>query len=324
MFPITWPTAARAALLATTMVFATLATAPAMAAPPMVKTPAPGYFRLMLGQYEVTALSDGTVDVPADKLLSEPAAKTIRTLGKAFLKTPVETSVNAYLINTGGKLVLIDTGAGSLFGPTLGKLVASLKASGYEPQQVDEIYLSHLHPDHAGGLAANGEIAFPNATVRLDQQDADFWLSKDNMNRAPAASKGFFEGAMASLNPYVSANKVRPFKGNTELLPGIRSYAGHGHTVGHTVYVVESQGQKLVLVGDLIHVAAVQLDNPAVTIAYDSDSKAAAATRMKFFAQAARDGTLVGASHIQFPGLGHLRAAGKSYQWLPVNYTQMR
>jgi glyoxylase-like metal-dependent hydrolase (beta-lactamase superfamily II) len=324
MFLITLPSAARAAALATTMIFATLSTAPVMAAPPMVKTPAPGYFRLMLGEFEVTALSDGTVDVPADKLLSEPAAKTVKALGKAYLKTPVETSVNAYLINTGSKLVLFDTGAGSLFGPTLGKLIASMKASGYEPGQVDEILLSHLHPDHAGGLASNGEIAFANATVRLDQQDADFWLSKDQMNRAPAASKGFFEGAMASLNPYMAANKVRPFKGDTELLPGVRSYASKGHTVGHTVYVVESRGQKLMLVGDLIHVATVQLDNPAITIAYDSDPKAAAATRQKFFAQAAREGTLVGASHIQFPGLGHLRATGKSFQWLPVNYTQMR
>jgi glyoxylase-like metal-dependent hydrolase (beta-lactamase superfamily II) len=324
MFPITLPTSVRTTVLGATMLFAALGAAPVMAASPMVKTPAPGYFRLMLGEFEVTVLSDGTVDVPADKLLSDPAAKTVKTLAKSFLKTPVETSVNAYLINTGNKLVLIDTGAGSLFGPTLGKLIASLKASGYEPGQVDEVFLSHLHPDHAGGLAANGAMTFPNATVRLDQQDADFWLSKDNMNRAPAASKGFFEGAMASLEPYVSANKVRPFKGNTELLPGIKSYAGHGHTVGHTVYTVESQGQKLVLVGDLIHVAAVQLDNPAVTIAYDSDAKAAAATRLKFFAQAAREGALVGASHIQFPGLGHLRAAGKSYQWLPVNYTQMR
>jgi glyoxylase-like metal-dependent hydrolase (beta-lactamase superfamily II) len=324
MFPIAWPTLVRITVLAATMLFAALGAAPVMAAPPMVKTPAPGYFRLMLGEFEVTVLSDGTVDVPADKLLSEPAAKTVKTLAKAFLKTPVETSVNAYLINTGNKLVLIDTGAGSLFGPTLGKLISSMKASGYEPGQVDEVFLSHLHPDHAGGLTANGAMTFPNAVVRLDQQDADFWLSKDKMNRAPAASKGFFEGAMASLEPYVAAKKVRPFKGNTELLPGIRSYAGHGHTVGHTVYAVESQAQKLVLVGDLIHVAAVQLDNPAVTIAYDSDAKAAAFTRQKFFAQAAREGALVGASHIQFPGLGHLRAAGKSYQWLPVNYTQMR
>ena len=116
----------------------------------------------------------------------------------------METSVNGYLINTGSKLVLIDTGAAGLFGPTLGDLVANLKASGYQPEQIDEIYITHMHPDHVGGLMTGGAVAFPNATLRMDKADADFWLSEANMKAAPKDSQGFFQGAMASVNPYAA------------------------------------------------------------------------------------------------------------------------
>jgi glyoxylase-like metal-dependent hydrolase (beta-lactamase superfamily II) len=295
----------------------------AMASAPMVKTPAPGYFRMMLGAYEVTALSDGTVDLPVDKLLMEPEEKTKAALSKSFLKVPLETSVNAYLINTGSKLILIDTGAGSLFGPTLGKLAANLKASGYEPAQIDDVFITHMHGDHVGGLAVGGAIVFPNATIHADQNEADFWLSQANMDKAPAEKKGYYQGAMGSLNPYIAAKKFVPFTGSTDLIPGVKSYSGYGHTAGHTVYVVESDGQKLLVIGDLIHVTAVQLAHPEVTVAFDSDSKEAAKSRDKIFTEAAKEGALVAAAHIQFPGLGHLKKTGKTYEWIPVNFTQM-
>ncbi|MBJ7308747.1 MBL fold metallo-hydrolase [Rugamonas sp. CCM 8940] len=324
MFHPTLSKIARAAALATTMAVFVGGSGPALAAAPMAKVSAPGYFRLMLGNFEITALSDGTVDLPVDQLLMEPPGKTKRLLAAAFLAAPLETSVNAYLINTGKSLVLVDTGAAGLFGPTLGKLIANLKASGYEPAQIDEIYLTHLHPDHVGGLLADGVPAFPNAKVRADRQDSEFWLSQENMAKAPEAAKGFFQGAMNSLNPYVAAGKFLPFAGDTELLPGIKSSSAYGHTAGHTNYLIESDGKKLLLVGDLIHVAAVQFNHPAVTIVFDGAPKAAAAARAKAFTLAAKDATLVGAAHLQFPGLGHLRSVGKTYQWLPVNYTQMR
>ncbi len=313
-----------AAALAAALI-ASMGAAPAHAAAPMVKTSAPGYFRIMLGEFEVTALSDGTTDLPVDKLLTNISpAKVRQALDKSFLRSPVETSVNAYLINTGDKLVLIDTGAGGLFGPTLGKLLANLKASGYQPEQIDEIYLTHLHPDHVGGLGGGAPLAFPNALVRAERHDADFWLSAENMARAPAEQKGFFQGAVSSLTPYIQAGKFQPFDGGVDLVPGVKSYASKGHTAGHSSYVIESKGQKLVVLGDLIHVGAVQFDAPSATLTFDSDSKAAAAERKKVFDEAARGAYLLGAAHLQFPGLGHVRADGKRYQWVPVNYTQLR
>ncbi|HQS33155.1 MAG: MBL fold metallo-hydrolase [Polaromonas sp. 24-62-144] len=302
---------------------ATLGTAHAAA--PMVKTSAPGFYRMMLGDFEVTALSDGTVNLPVDKLLTNTTpAKTRKALARSFESAPLETSVNGYLINTGSKLVLIDTGAAKLFGPTLGNLAANLKAAGYQPEQVDEIYITHMHPDHVGGLMDGEKMAFPNATVRADKHDADFWLSQANLDKAPADSKGFFQGAMASLNPYVKAGKFSPFDGATDLVPGVKAMATHGHTPGHSTYVVESKGQKLVLWGDLVHVAAVQFDDPSVTIQFDADTKQAAAARKRAYADAAKGGYLVAASHIAFPGVGHVRASGKVFTWVPVNYSVVR
>jgi len=297
----------------------------AHAAAPQVKTQAPGYYRVMVGDFEVTALSDGTVALPVDTLLTNTTkAKSDKALAHDFLKSPVDTSVNGYLINTGAKLLLVDTGAGALFGPTLGGLSESLKAAGYQPEQVDEIYITHMHADHVGGLMAGGKIVFPNAIVRADQRDADYWLSQANLDKAPTDAKGFFQGAMASMNPYVAAGKFKPFNGNTELAPGVKAIAAPGHTPGHSIYVVESAGQKLVLWGDLMHVAAVQFAEPAVTIQFDTDSESAAAQRQRAYADAAKGAYLVGSAHLSFPGLGRLRAEGKGYKFVPVNYSGLK
>ena len=294
---------------------------PAMAGAPMVKTQAPGYYRMMLGEFEVTALSDGTVALPVAELLIGTTPKRVtQALARHNLKSPVETSVNGYLINTGAKLVLIDTGAARLFGPTLGRLVANLKAAGYQPEQVDEVYITHMHQDHVGGLADGDKPVFPNAVVRADKHDADFWLSQANMDKAPEEAKSIFQGAMASLKPYVTAGKFVPFDGDTELVPGIKARASHGHTPGHSIYMVESKGQKLALWGDLMHVAAVQFAEPAVTMQFDTDRKSAAAQRKKAYVEAASQGYWVAASHLSFPGIGHVHAEGRGYRWVPANY----
>jgi len=292
------------------------------AAAPMVKTQAPGFYRMMLGDFEITVLNDGTVGLPADKLLTNVTpAKVSASLKRAFLGLPVETSVNGFLVNTGEKLVLIDTGAASLFGPTLGNIVGNLKAAGYQPEQVDEIYITHVHPDHVGGLMAGDKLAFPNAIVRADKRDADFWLSQAMMDKAPKENQEFFKDAQISLNPWVAAGRFKPFDGDTDLVPGIRAVAAPGHTPGHTTYQIESKGQKLMLLGDTLHVASVQFPDPSVTILFDTDSKAAMAQRKKIFAAAAKGGYWIGAAHVPFPGIGHVRSEGAGYAWVPVNYS---
>ena len=293
------------------------------AASPQQKGQAPGWYRMPLGSFEITALSDGTVDLPMDKLLTGTTpAKVNAALAKQYLKAPVETSVNGFLVNTGSKLILIDSGAAGLFGPTLGKLLANLRAAGYTPEQVDEIYITHMHADHVGGLTtADGKMVFPNATVRAETKEGGFWLDQATMDKAPAAMKDFFKGAMASLKPYVDAGRFKPFSGAVELTPGIRSLAAPGHTPGHAVYVVESGGRKMVMWGDLMHVAAVQFADPSVTIQFDVDPKAARAQRQKAYTDAAKSGYFVAVAHVPFPGIGQLRTDGKGYRWLPANYS---
>lgn len=305
---------------------AALLLAPALhAAAPLAKGQAPGFYRMMLGDFEVTALSDGTVPLEVKKLLTNTTPQRVdQLLKRAFLADPVETSVNAYLVNTGSKLVLIDSGAGNLFGPTLGNLVNNLKAAGYQPEQVDEIYITHMHADHVGGLMAGDKLAFPNAIVRADQRDAEFWLSQANLDAAPEGSKDFFRGAMLSLNPYVAAGRFKPFDGNGELMPGISSVATHGHTKGHTMYMIESKGQKMAVLGDLMHVAAVQFPQPAVTIQFDTDAKAAAVQRRKVYADSAKQGFWLAVAHLPFPGVGHIRADGQGYLYVPANYSVPR
>lgn len=301
-----------------------MASTMAQAAAPMAKFQAPGFYRTTLGDFEITVLNDGTIDLPVDTLLKQPAAKTNAALARSFEKSPLETSINAFLINTGSKLVLIDAGAASLFGPTAGKMLANFKASGYKPEQVDEIYISHMHGDHVGGLVANEQRVFPNAIVRAGKLDADFYLNQSNLDKATGEEKEDFQGAMMSLNPYVKAGKFQPIVANSELVPGIKSYFNGGHTPGHITYVVESKGQKLALLGDLLHVQAVQFETPGVGITFDTDSKIAIAERKEAFAAAAKGGYLIGAPHLSFPALGHVRVNGKGYDFVPVDYALPR
>ena len=295
----------------------------------MQKGQAPGFYRMMLGDFQITALSDGTLDLPVDKLLQGAKPGEVqRALQRAYLGIPVETAVNAYLINTGTKLVMVDTGAAGLFGPTLGLTLAHLKAAGHTPEQVDEIYITHLHGDHIGGAtSADGKAVFPNAVIRMDKRESDYWLSADNMAKAPASAQDFFKGAMVSAKPYQDAGKLQPFEGKAggvDLVPGVRAVPAYGHTPGHSFYVAESKGQKMVFWGDVMHVAAVQFPDPAVTIGFDSDPKAAAPARKAAFAEAAKAGYYVAVTHVAFPGIGRLRADGKHYDWIPTNYTANR
>lgn len=298
---------------------------PVHAAAQQVNTSAPAYYRFMLGKFEVTALSDGTTPLPVEQLLTNTTPDAVRKmLAASHIRMPYEMNFNAYLINTGDKLVLIDTGAGALFGPNLGKMIDALRASGYKPEQVDEIYITHMHPDHVGGLVKDGRAVFPNAIVRADEAEGGFWLSQANLAKADKDSKGFFQGAQAALKPYVASGKYKPFEGSVELVPGIRSQPLLGHTPGHTAYVVESEGQKMLVWGDVIHVGAVQFPHPEVTIHFDSDSNAAEKSRLQILKDASSRGYLIAGAHLSFPGVGYIQPDGHgAYAWIPVNYSAL-
>jgi glyoxylase-like metal-dependent hydrolase (beta-lactamase superfamily II) len=282
----------------------------------------PGYYRMQIGDFEITALSDGTIPQDVHQLLTHTQPGEIDRLLKAgYVTVPVETSVNAYVIKAGDHLILVDAGTADAYGPTLGKLTQSLLHAGYQPQQIDAVLITHIHPDHVGGLMDGDKMVFPNATIYISQPELDFWLTPGHADSAPAGLKGYFVSAEQKVGPYLKAGRVKTFGYGHELLPGITPIASPGHTPGHTCYELDSKGQKLVFWGDIMHVAAVQFTDPAVTIQYDIDPEAAAQQRKKAFSEAAKDGYWVAGDHLSFPGIGHLRADGARYVWVPVNYS---
>jgi glyoxylase-like metal-dependent hydrolase (beta-lactamase superfamily II) len=310
----------RFAILTTALAIGVLSAA--QAAAPQQRTQAPGFYRMLVGDFEVTALNDGTEQLPAAMLFPSLSAASIdQLLAKNDLKSPVETSFNAFLINTGTKLVLIDTGGGALDGATPGHLVGNLRAAGYQPEQIDEIYISHMHWDHIGGLLSGKERTFPNAVVRAGKADADYWLDPKQMAAAPKDMQDSFQHAQDLIGPYIKAGKFSSIDQDGVLVPGVSAYATPGHTPGHTSYLIESKGQKMLVLGDLVHVASVQFAKPALEQKFDSDPKAGAAQRVKIYAEAAAGNYWLAGAHLSFPGIGHLKTDGSGYRWVPINYS---
>jgi glyoxylase-like metal-dependent hydrolase (beta-lactamase superfamily II) len=310
-----------ASLLVAILSVTALKPLPATAAAPQVRTQGPGFYRVMLGEFEVTSLLDGTHPFPVDTVMTDVSKDQVaQDLARDDLALPIQGSINAFLINTGSKLILIDTGAGVLYGDCCGHLMANLRAAGYQPEQVDEVLLTHLHKDHVGGVILDGKMAFPNAVVRVSQNEADYWFDPANKAKAPGFLSSFFDSAIASVAPYQSAGRFKTFSGNQQLETGIWALATPGHTPGHTSYVIQSGAQTLLVWGDIIHVASIQLQNPTASVEYDTDAQSAQRSRRAMLQLAASKHLLVGAEHISFPGLGHIRANGNTYDWIPVNY----
>lgn len=280
-----------------------------------------GTYMFSIGKVQITALSDGTVPQDLHALLHGTTNEnTDALLSKSYLANPVEVSLNAYLLRIDGRTVLVDTGAGQLFGPGYGgKLLASLSAAGVSAGQVTDILLTHLHDDHMGGLIHENQIVFPNATVHVAKPDLDFFLNRSNAEKAHYDMK-YFDEAIKSVKPYVDAGKVQTFQGTSEIMPGVVATVHPGHTPGSAFYTVQSEGQRIVFVGDIVHVAAVQFPQPGITIAYDVDQSSATRTREQVFGTVARDGTLIAVPHLPFPGLGHIRSLASGYEWVSVEY----
>jgi len=299
---------------------------PALAKAPKTNTQVPGYYRITVGQFEITALHDGGIELNTSLLRTVTPPDLDRLLARKFVGNPVmQGTVNAYLVNTGDHLILIDTGAGTQFGPTLGGLLPNLRAAGYKPDQVDIVLLTHLHVDHIGGLInEDEEPTFPDATIYVSQAENDYWLSEQIAATMPEERQRFFELARKNAEPYQAEDEWHTFTGETVLVPGVRAIKADGHTPGHTAFVIESEGQKLVIWGDVVHAHAVQFARPEVSIEFDVDQQRAVATRKALFHELAASGTLVAGMHLPFPGIGRIRPDGQdSYAWVPIEFATM-
>jgi glyoxylase-like metal-dependent hydrolase (beta-lactamase superfamily II) len=281
----------------------------------------PGVYRLKVGAFEVTVLSDGWLPLET-KIFSGDPAGAEKLLGNAFLpKDATPTAVNEWLVNTGDKLVLVDTGTSDVVAPTLGRMPKSLAAAGVDPAAVDVVILTHMHPDHAAGLlTTDKKIAFPNAIVHVSADEYGFWTSEENYAKAPADAKPFFDIARASIKPYADAGKMQTFKDGATILPGIAAIAARGHTMGHTMLRLSSNGSELLLWGDIVHNAALQFPEPDRALAFDTDQGMAITTRKKVFDMVTSDRLTIAGAHLPFPGLGHVGKVANGYAYVPVQW----
>lgn len=297
-------------------------------APPQVKTQSPGFYRMMVGNAQVTALYDGSATFPLTLFKNASPEQLQRYVAEVNGNAPkvVNGSVNSFLVNTGEHLILIDTGGGKLLGEGFGQVMANLSAAGYTPEQVDTILITHMHGDHIGGLAAaDGKPAYPNATLWAAKPEADYWLSDTNAANAPQAQKAGFQRAKDILTPYIKAGKLKTFTDGQDLLPGLRALALPGHTPGHSGFMLEQGGQRILFWGDIVHYSSLQFAHPELAIGYDYDANQAVKTRAALLKRVSDQKTLIAGAHITFPGIGYVSANGEQgYRWTPIGYGEVR
>jgi glyoxylase-like metal-dependent hydrolase (beta-lactamase superfamily II) len=282
----------------------------------------PGFYHRRIGDIVVTALSDGYLDGTVDVLQNITPDESRALLAGAF-RPGRRTSVNCYLVYSAGRLALIETGSGDYLLPTAGKLQQNLKAAGVDPADIDTVILTHMHPDHSAGLAdpKTGQKFFPNADLVVHENEPRHWQDDSAMSRASErAQKLYFQAAREQMAPY--HNRMRTFRGSVEVFPGVTAMPLHGHTPGHSGYMIASGSQSLLIWGDIIHVPEIQIPRPHVTIEFDTDPHAAAATRKRVFDMVVTDRQLIAGMHVHFPGFAHLEKSGDGFRMLPEPWDQ--
>jgi glyoxylase-like metal-dependent hydrolase (beta-lactamase superfamily II) len=285
----------------------------------MLNSPAPYFYRFKLGDAEATIVSDGTLPLgdPHKNFTGLAPAEMDKQLTDNFL--PANNAVleqNVLILNTGSQLVLFDTGMGSvkLFGPTTGKLLATMKQAGIDPKDIDAVVMSHAHIDHCGGcMADDGSRHFPNAQYYISQADYDYWTDE---SKVPSQFKPFLDAARKNLVP--NRDRMVFFKDGQEFLPGIQAIAAPGHSVGHTIFMISSGGQNLSYIGDLTHHPVLLMQKPLTEFMYDTDPKQSAQTRVRLLSMLAANRIPILAYHFAWPGIGHVAKEGEGFRYYPV------
>ena len=315
------PILTRRSLLAGSAVAALVAGAdPAAAAAPPADKQAPGIYRYKIGSFELTALYDGIWYRPiTDKFIrNAPFAEVEHALDAAFMPhDKLETPFTTLIVNTGKKLVLIDTGTGGQIAPTAGMIGANLAAAGIDPKAVDQIVISHFHPDHINGIKdKDNALIFPNAEIMVPAPEWAYWMDDANLNAAPPDLKLTFLNQRRIFADI--AKQVTRYEPGKEVSLGIVTLPAPGHTPGHTVFAVHSGDQSLMVLSDTAQHPAVFARHPDWQAAFDIDGVEAVATRKKLFDRAAADRMLVTGYHFPFPACGHLIKTSGGYEHVPL------
>jgi glyoxylase-like metal-dependent hydrolase (beta-lactamase superfamily II) len=295
---------------------------PSHARAPFAADQTPYFYRFMHGKAQATVISDGILPLgePSGTFLGTSKEEIGKMLTDNFLSpTNVVLEQNILVLNTGDRLVLFDTGMGTsqMFGPTPGKMLVNLKAAGIDPKDIDAVVATHAHCDHVWGIMADdGSRVFPNAQIYISQADFDYWTDEAKLAlKDPAFMKAFVEGARKNLLP--NRDRIVFIKDGQEFLPGIQAISAPGHTVGHTVYMLTSDGKSLAVIGDLTHHQVLLLEKPRIEFAFDTDPKQSANTRVRLLDMLAANRIPLIAYHFPWPGMGHVAKQGEGFRFYP-------
>jgi len=273
-----------------------------------------GVYHFRLGDLVISTINDGYLEVTLDVMVNIPRAEAEALQAASFRRMPPRITFNAFLVNDGKSLTLIDTGCGTVGGPAAGALGRHLAALGVAPEAIKTILITHMHIDHISGLVDGaGKPVFPAAEVVAHEDEAKFWLGEP----PPGAPEGLVEAfaiAKRGVGPY--RERLRTVKGG-EVAPGITLHPAPGHTPGHSGYRVDSGRESLLIWGDIVHMPGVQFANPTAGMAFDADAAQAEATRRRIFAMAASERLRIAGMHLDFPACGHVARSGSGYAFIP-------
>lgn len=265
-----------------------------------------------VGDIDVTILTDGAITFDAD-LFPGADPEHIKELLAAAGDSEIRTNFNASLIHTGGKKVLVDTGPRDLFGPDCGNMPAALNEAGVDPEEIETLFLTHLHPDHAAGAVdADGHAVFGKAELVLTEAERAFWSDDAAFASADDTVKGWQQLAKAVLAAY--GDRLRVISGEAQIAPGVTAVPLPGHTPGHSGYRVSSGKAQLMHVGDIVHAPALQFADPEISVVFDVDAEMARAARKRLLDQMATDGVPCTGGHFLRPALARLVRDGAGYR----------
>lgn len=302
--------------------FLTASSAPVFAQAAAAAAQAPGFYKYKVGDITVTAINDGFFNRPLEGFIRNAELPAVQSaMSAAFLPTnAVPIPFNTLVVETGGKVVLLDTGNGNVGAPTSGTWMTNFKAAGFDPAKVDSVVISHFHGDHINGIRLrDGSAVFPNAEIQVPTPEWAFWMSDERMNAAPEAMRGGFQNARRVFAP-IAAN-VKRFEPGAEVAPGVTSMAAFGHSPGHTVFVVSSGNARLTYMADITNHPALFVRNPDWSAIFDMDADAARATRRRLLDMAASEKTRVHFYHAPFPSNGFIAKDGNGFQLVPAQWT---
>ncbi|MEO1539440.1 MAG: MBL fold metallo-hydrolase [Pseudomonadota bacterium] len=313
------PSLTRRALLATASAGLSLPALPALGAAPMLGDARPTFRRFKVGAFEVTTLLDGAVPVEGPQPIfgqDQSVADVEALLAENNLSTTtMEFTFAPTLVNTGAELILFDTGNGAGARPARGQLAAAIEAAGYRADQVDIVVLTHMHPDHIGGVLENGAPAFPNARYVTGSAEYNFWTDEA---RVGTPGQRIYDMVQANVAPVAEMMSFLDPGGS--VVSGIEAVGAFGHTPGHMAYHIESEGESLMLTADAANHFVLSLERPDWHVRFDADKEAAAATRKALFGMIASDRIPFVGYHMPFPSVGYLEAAGDGFRYTAASY----